>query len=157
MNVTSLTTKMIMSYKSIIYFSGILFLLGGLSSCDRERQVPVPYVYVSYTVYLNNPSSSNLRVPNSYVILPNEGNLGIILYRRTIGQTDDFIALDLTCTNEPLGSCKVAIDDTGFYLVCPCCGSKFSVWDGLVAAGPAKWSLKEYAASLTINSVYIHN
>ncbi|TSA32937.1 MAG: hypothetical protein D4R64_15155 [Porphyromonadaceae bacterium] len=148
---------MIMSYKSIIYFSIILLLLSELSSCNRERQVPVPFVYVNYTVYLNNPSNSNLRVPGSYLLLPNEGNLGIILYRRTIGENDDFIALDLTCTYEPLGSCKVAVDDSGFYLVCPCCGSKFSIWDGLVAAGPAKWSLKEYATSLTISTVRIYN
>jgi len=146
-----------MRYQSIIYFSGILLLLCGLSSCDRERQVAVPYVYVNYTVYLNNPSSNNLRVPGSSLILPNEGNLGIILYRRTLGEPDDFIALDLTCTNEPLGSCKVAVDDTGFYLVCPCCGSKFSIWDGLVAEGPARWSLKEYATSLTLSTVRIYN
>jgi nitrite reductase/ring-hydroxylating ferredoxin subunit len=148
---------MFMSYRSIIYFSSILLLLGGLSSCNRERQIAIPYVYVNYWVYLNLPSNNNLREPNSYLILPKEGNLGIILYRRTLGEVDDFIALDLTCTNEPLGTCKVAIDDTGFYLVCPCCGSKFSIWDGLVAAGPAKWSLKEYATSLTISTVRIYN
>ncbi len=146
-----------MRYKSTIYFSGILLLLGILSSCDRERQVPVPYVMVNYTVYLNNPSNSNLRVPGSYLMLPNEGNQGIILYRRTLGENNDFIALDLTCTNEPLGACKVALDETEFYLVCPCCGSKFSVWDGLVASGPAKWSLKEYATSMTISTVRIYN
>jgi len=146
-----------MSCKSIIYFSSILLFLGGFSSCDRERQVPVPYVYVNYTVYLNNPSNSNLKAPFNYLILPGEGNLGIILYRRTVGEPDDFIALDLTCTNEPLGSCKVAVDDTGFYLVCPCCGSRFQIMDGLVAAGPAKWSLKEYATSLTLSTVRIYN
>lgn len=157
MNVTSNTTKMIMRYKSIIYFSSILLFLGGSFSCDRERQVPVPYIFVDYTVYLNNPSNSHLKEPNSYLLLPNEGNLGIILYRRTVGDYNDFVALDLTCTNEPLGSCKVAFDDTGFYLVCPCCGSKFQVWDGLVAAGPAKWSLKEYPTLLTLSTVRIYN
>jgi Rieske Fe-S protein len=157
MNVTFNTTKMIMSYKSIIYFSLFLLLPCGFLSCNRERQVAVPYVYVNYTVYLNNPSNSNLRVPGSYLILPGEGNQGIILYRRTLGEINDFIALDLTCTNEPLGACKVAIDETGFYLVCPCCGSKYSIWDGLVAAGPARWSLKEYATSITISTVRIYN
>jgi Rieske Fe-S protein len=157
MNVTSNSIKMVMNYKSIIYFLGIFLLPALVSSCDRERQVPVPYVYVNYTVYLNNPSNDNLRVPGNYLILPNEGNLGIILYRKTIGEYNDFVALDLTCTNEPLGACKVAVDDTGFYLVCPCCGSKFSIWDGLVAAGPAKWSLKEYATSMTLSTVRIYN
>ncbi|MCX6224002.1 MAG: hypothetical protein NTV01_04535 [Bacteroidia bacterium] len=146
-----------MSYKSVIYFFSILLLSGGFSSCSRERQVPIPYIYVNYTVYLNNPSNNNLKAPFNYLILPDEGNLGIILYRRTVGESDDFIAMDLTCTNEPLGSCKVAIDDTGFYLVCPCCKSKFQIMDGMVAAGPAKWSLKEYATSLTLSTVRIYN
>ena len=146
-----------MHYKSIIYFSGILLLLVGLSSCSKERQVPIPYVYVNYTVYLNNPSNNYLKAPFNYLILPAEGNQGIILYRRTVGEPDDFIALDLTCTNEPLGKCKVAVDDTGFYLVCPCCGSKFQIMDGLVASGPAKWSLTQYSTSLTLNTVRIYN
>ncbi len=146
-----------MSYKSAIYLSGIIILLGIIPSCEREKQIPVPYVYVNYTVYLNNPSNNNLRVPGGHLLLPDEGNLGIILYRRTLGEDNDFVALDLTCTNEPLEKCKVAIDETGFYLVCPCCGSKFSIWDGLVAAGPAKWPLKEYATSMTISTVRIYN
>ncbi|MFO7616497.1 MAG: Rieske (2Fe-2S) protein [Bacteroidales bacterium] len=126
--------------------------------CDRERQVPVPYVYVNYTVYLTNPSNYPLRVPGSHLILPDEGNLGIILYRRTLGEPDDFIALDLTCTNEPLGSCRVELDaETGFYLVCPCCGSEYSVWDGYVTKGPARWPLKEYQTILTQNTVRIFN
>lgn len=157
MNVISVSTKLIMNYRSVIYFFAIFLFTVGLSSCNRERQVPIPYVYVNYTVYLNNPSNNHLRVPGSYLILPDEGNLGIILYRRSLGETNDFVALDLTCTNEPLENCKVALDETGFYLVCPCCGSKFSVWDGLVAAGPARWSLKEYATSLTISTVRIYN
>lgn len=146
-----------MSLKSVIYFSCLFLMTEAFSACDRERQVPIPYVYVNYTVYLNNPSNSSLKVPGSYLILPNEGNLGIILYRRTLGEDNDFIALDLTCSYEPLGSCKVAVDDTGFYLVCPCCGSKFSIWDGLVASGPAQWSLKEYATSMTMSTVRIYN
>lgn len=157
MNVTSKTINVVMGYKSIIYFSAILILTGLSGSCNRERQVPVPHVYVNYTVYLNNPSSSGLKVPGNYLILPQEGNLGIILYRKSMGEANDFVALDLTCTNEPLGTCKVKVDDTGFYLVCPCCGSKFTIWDGLVAAGPARWSLKEYATSVTQSTVRIYN
>jgi len=146
-----------MNYKSITYILGVLIGLMGMSSCDREKQVAIPYVYVNYTVYLNNPSNNNLKVPGNYLLLPNQGNLGIILYRRTLDEANDFVALDLTCTNEPLGTCKVAVDETGYYLVCPCCGSKFTIWDGLVAAGPAKWPLKEYNTSLTISTVRIYN
>jgi Rieske Fe-S protein len=148
-----------MSYRSIVYFSAILFLSVVSPSCSRERQVPVPEVYVNYTVYLSLPSNRHLSSMGEYLILPNLGNQGIILYRRSIGEMNDFIAMDLTCTNEPLGTCKVAVDDTGFYLICPCCKSKFQIMDGMVASGPAKWSLKEYTTTYSPggNSVTIHN
>jgi len=147
-----------MIWKSVTYISilTLVFLTG--SSCDRERQIPVPYVPVNYTVYLTNPSNYHLRVPGSHLILPDEGNLGIILYRKTMGDPDDFIALDLTCTNEPYGTCKVELDEeTGFYLVCPCCGSEYSVMDGYVTKGPARWPLKEYQTAQTQNTVRIFN
>jgi len=146
-----------MSYKSISYIFFFWILVWAGASCDRERQVPVPYVYVYYTVYLSNPIYSQLKVPGNYLILPDEGNLGIILYRRTFGNPDDFVALDLTCSNEPLESCKVAVDSTGFYLVCPCCQSQFSIWDGLVTKGPARWPLKEYKTTFVGNTVVITN
>ena len=153
-----------MIYKSTIYLSGIILLLLLIQSCNKERQVPVPYVYVNYTVYLNNPSNNNLRVPNGYLLIPDQGNMGIILYRRSdTVESDDFVAFDLTCTYEVQNpdslqrTCKLKVDNTGFYLECPCCGSKFTIWDGLVASGPARWSLKEYTTSLTISQVRIYN
>ncbi len=146
-----------MSYKSTIYISCFFILMIAGAACDREKQVPVPYVYVNYTVYLSNPANNNLRVPGNYLLLPDEGNLGIILYRRTLGNPDDFVALDLTCSHEPLESCRVAVDSSGFYLACPCCQSTFSIWDGLVASGPARWPLKEYATTFVGNTVRITN
>jgi Rieske Fe-S protein len=146
-----------MGLKLSKYILPFLILAALATSCDRERQIPIPFVYVNYTVYLNNPSNNHLRVPGSWLILPDEGNLGIILYRRTLGEADDFVALDLTCSNEPLGTCKVAIDSSGFYLVCPCCGSEFSIWDGYVTKGPARWPLKEYTTALGANTVRIFN
>ncbi len=42
-------------------------------------------------------------------------------------------------------------------LECPCCGSKFSIYDGFPASGPAKWQLKEYSTTFTGNTVRIYN
>jgi len=147
-----------MNYKSAKYIFIFFILILAGASCDREKQIPVPYVYVNYTVYLSNPSNNNLKNPGGYLVLPDEGNLGIILYRRyNFGDAEDFIALDLTCSNEPLESCKLELDEDGFYLVCPCCRSKFSVFDGLVAEGPARWPLKEYTTTYLGNTVRISN
>ena len=112
---------------------------------------------VNYTVYLNNPSNDHLRVPGGYLIIPNQGNLGIILYRVNYGSSEDFVAFDLTCSHEPTDTCTVQVDDTEYYLECPCCGSKFSIFDGFPAEGPAKWPLHQYETISNSNTVRIFN
>ncbi len=134
----------------------VVMIISGLA-CNREHQVPVPYIYVNYTVYLNNPSNNHLRVPGSHSLIDGQGNQGIFLYRKTLGEPDDFIAFDRTCTNEPLEGCIVALDSTGFYLECPCCGSKFSVFDGYPTQGPAKWPLKQYTTHYAGSTLRIYN
>lgn len=135
----------------------ILLTLVVAVSCGREQRIPVPYVPVNYTVYLNNPSNDNLRVPGGYLLLPDQGNLGIILYRANMGTDDDFVAFDLTCSHEPHDTCRVFVDETEFYLECPCCGSRFSIFDGFPAEGPARWPLQSYQTSSNSNTVRIYN
>ena len=142
--------------KLLICFGLIMLFLSGLS-CGREQQVPVPYIYVNYTVYLNNPSNSHLRVPGSHLVISGQGNHGIFLYRLTLGDSDDFIAFDLTCTYEPLENCVLELNDSEFFLECPCCGSTFSIFDGYPATGPAKWPLKQYETTNTGNTLRIYN
>ena len=138
-----------------VFFTLVLGII--LLACGREQQIPVPYVYVNYTVYLNNPSNDHLRVPGGSLILPDLGNHGIIIYRRSIGDVNDFVAFDLTCTHEPTDECIVYIDDTDFYLECPCCGSKYTIFDGLVAQSPARWPLKPYQTAFNANTIRIYN
>ena len=138
----------------LLFHSGLIL---STSSCGREQQIPIPYVPVNYTVYINNPSNDHLRVPGGSLIIPDQGNLGIILYRQSIGDSNDFVAFDLTCTHEPTDTCTVFIDDSGYYLECPCCGSKFSIFDGFPTNGPARWQLKEYEATFNGNTIRIYN
>ncbi len=143
-----------MNARFLIFISISLLFFG---SCGREQQIPVPYVYVNHTVYLNNPSNDNLRVPGGYQIIHNQGNHGILLYRISIGDYKDFVAFDLTCTHEPTDTCKLFMDETDLYLECPCCGSKFTAFDGFVAQGPARWQLKQYQTAFNGNTVRIYN
>lgn len=143
---------------SVLYvFLPVVFLLF-FSSCGREQQISIPYVPVNYIVYMNNPSNLHLGVPGGYLINTDQGNHGIILYRmNSFGDSGDFVAFDLTCTNEPTGNCIVAVDDSEFYLECPCCGSKFFIFDGYPSEGPARWPLKEYQTSFNGNTIRIYN
>lgn len=134
-----------------------ILLILAVTSCGREQRIPVPYVPVNHAIYLNNPSNDGLRVPGGYVLIPDQGNLGIILYRVSYGSDYDFVAFDLTCSHEPHDTCKVFVDETEFYLECPCCGSKFSIFDGYPAEGPARWPLLQYQTSSNSSTVRIYN
>lgn len=135
-----------------------IITIASFFSCGREQQIPIPYVPVNYTVYMNNPSNLHLGVPGGYLLIPGHGNHGIILYRKNnFGDSEDFVAYDLTCTHEPTGNCIVAVDDSDFYLKCPCCGSKYFIFDGYPSQGPARWPLKEYQTSFNGNTVRIYN
>lgn len=138
-------------------FRTVLIFLILTSACGREQQIPIPYVPVNHTVYLTNPSNDNLRVPGGYSIIQDQGNLGIILYRVSIGDVNDFVAFDLTCSHEPNETCKVFVDSTEFLLECPCCGSKFSIFTGFPSEGPARWPLKQYETSSNSHTVRIYN
>lgn len=138
----------------VLSFVFVLFLT---VSCGREQRIPIPYVPVNYTVYLTNPSNDDLRVPGGSLIISDQGNHGILLYRVSYGDSKDFVAFDLTCSHEPNENCIVFIDDTEFYLECPCCGSKFSIFTGYPSEGPARWPLKQYETASNENTVRIYN
>ncbi|MFC2132239.1 ubiquinol-cytochrome c reductase iron-sulfur subunit [Bacteroidota bacterium] len=137
----------------------VLLLIFSLSvfSC-REQEDYIPYVFVEEEIYLTNQSNSNLRVPGGYLIIPEKGVNGIILYRKSLGEYDDFVAFDLTCSYQPTENCVVEVDSNyGIFLECPCCGSKFYIYDGYVAEPPAKRQLSQYRTSFNNNIVRIFN
>jgi len=121
----------------------------------------IPDVYVNYLLNMDLPQYADLKFPGGFVYVANEGYNGIIVYHTL---DDQYIALERTCTYQPLEECSVIYaDDSGLFLRCGkeegrCCDSKFEM-DGTVLKGPALYPLKPYLVSrmgnnLTITSVY---
>ncbi len=135
-----------------------LIILIPIAFFECEKNNPVPDVYVYFEISLYNPLYQALRVPLSPVVIPNEGNKGIIVI-----QTEDqaFVAYDATCTYDPSGKWgKVVPDATGIFAKDTVCGSKFSLfYDGNVYEGPAKFPLKMYVVDYNPNkqTLLIHN
>lgn len=135
----------------------ILFiLLGNFSSCDNQS--PVPEVYVNFNIELNNPTFLPLNSVGSAVLIPYEGNKGIIVIRSSF---EEFLAFDATCTYDPEHEWgRVRIDQTMISATDTVCGSEFSlILNGAVTKGPAGLSLTQYVADYNqnLNSLHIHN
>jgi len=110
-------------YSLITLLSGTLFV-----SCNKE-QYPIPNVPVNVVLNLDLPSYIQLQNPGGYAYV-NGGSRGIIVYRNF----DECAVVDINPENQ-------------FELIDTCSGSIYSIVNGTVLAGPAKWGLRQYNTS----------
>ncbi len=122
-------------FLKIIGLSATTFIsLKVLNSCSTDS--PTAPQDVDFTIDLNDPAFSNLKVKGNFVIKDN-----IIIAHTSTGE---YVALSAKCTHEGTIIEYDVVDDI-FY--CPNHGSLFKK-DGSVQKGPAKKSLKRYNVEL---------
>lgn len=133
---------------SQIYNSFFLFCIISinllLTSCEEKEPYPIPNVPVNILLNLDLPSYQNLNAPGGWVYV-NGGSRGLIVYRNF----DEFVALDRHSTYNSDNNCAIASVDSINYFVLndSCSDSQYSILDGTVVTGPAKWGLKRYNTS----------
>lgn len=120
----------------IYFFTALLFL----TSC-KEEAYPIPNVPVNIILNLDLPSYQVLNSPGGTVYV-NGGSRGLVVYR----DFDQFVALDRHSTYNSQDECAVVQinPDNMFELIDTCSGSRFSIINGAVLEGPAKFGLKRY-------------
>ena len=143
---------MIIRLSKIKKISIAAILLFVTTTCNKDSYQNFPYVSVNITLSITNDLSA-LANGSSIVCPVLGGDKGIILFRLD----PDYFAYDRLCTNYPSDTCAVNIDNSGIRAVCPCCHSIFSLIDGSVSAGPAKYALKQYNAVSDGGRLYIRN
>ena len=123
--------------------SGLLLCAFLTNSCDEDKKYPIPNVPVNVQLNLDLPSYQPLNSPGGYAYV-NGGSRGLVVYRNF----DEFVALDRHSTYNSEDACAVVSvnPDNIFELIDTCSGSRFSIMNGGVLEGPAKWGLKRYTA-----------
>lgn len=113
------------------------------SSCKNE-EYPIPDVPVNISINLDLPSYQALNAPGGYVYV-NGGSRGIVVYRNF----DDFVALDRHSTYNSTDPCAIVSVNPAnqFELIDTCSGAIYSIMNGTVVDGPAKWGLKNYTTN----------
>ncbi len=141
--------------REIIRTGMILFLILGVEGC-KDKDDRVPYVFVDITLYLDLPEFSSLVTPGGYATISG-GSMGIVIYRKT---EEEFSAFDRHCTYKVSEYCRVHVDEnTGITAICECCGSVFSIYDGIPIEGSATRSLLRYNTNYNNNTkiLYLYN
>lgn len=126
-----------------------------LSACNQEvPEDPIPYVLVNEQINLNSLLYEELRLIGGTAYLEDAGVKGIVIYRAS---QDEYRAYDRACSFRPSMECeRVAVDDSGLFLVDTCCGSNFDFY-GFPSAGPARFPLREYLTYVSGSTLVIRN
>ncbi|MGV6860488.1 MAG: hypothetical protein ACWA41_01885 [Putridiphycobacter sp.] len=115
-----------------------------LTSCKEKEPFPIPNLPVNILLNLDLPSYQPLTVPGGWVYV-NGGSRGIVVYRNF----DEFIALDRHSTYNSEDECAIVnVDSINYFQLHDSCSTSiYSILDGTVINGPAKWGLKRYNTS----------
>ena len=123
--------------KFILWLPFLLFFL----TCKKEHQY-VPNVYVSLTIYVNDPANIVLQNVDGWKYFEG-GNRGVVVYRKS---QFEFAAYERTCPYKPEESNSiVAVDTTNnIILKDASCSSQFLLSDGSPISGPAVIPLRQF-------------
>lgn len=119
----------------------LLFLAMVLTTCETINHPTIPYKKVDFTIYPNDVMYYKLNTYGGYEYFTG-GVSGIVVYR-----LDEwtFLAYDRSCSFDWEESDSwIWVHPNGIMLVDSLCGSTYSILDGSVISGPAKWPLREY-------------
>lgn len=119
------------------------FYLALFQACDKDREHPVPYVFVDFDFNIIHYNLNSPGLSHQFSQAESGGYQGIIVYRLSM---DEFRAFDRACPCNP-HHCIVSIHpDDQVFASDPCCGSTFLLLDGSVVEGDAQFPLKQYQA-----------
>lgn len=131
----------------------ILFLFGIIVACKKNRDQPVPYFSFDTTINLDLPSYSNLKGVSGWAYVPNVGSKGVVVYRKSV---TEFVAFDRQSTVKGGIDCKSGLkvnSDNYLLLDDPCSSAQYSLYDGSVVKGGAKWGLRKYATEFNGSNI----
>ena len=126
-----------------------LLILFTLLSCADTIETRIPYRAVYLELDLTYQEQT--------------GFGGVLVYHGLSSNgTGAFFAFDAACPHEASANVIVDVDESAVYAICPKCGSKFELLNGIgnPVEGPCaeeKQALKQYVVDTNGNKIYIHN
>ncbi|MDR1557487.1 MAG: (2Fe-2S)-binding protein [Tannerellaceae bacterium] len=153
-----------MKYSSFASFACLLLFL--LSSCSKAYVSSIPDYPVYLELDLVFEDKDLIPVPAYKIYTPGNINQdvertgfgGILVYHglNSAGM-DAFYAFDAACPYEASRTTTVSVSDDHLYAVCPQCGSRYELLNGIgnPVEGPGREQLKAYHVSRNGNKIYV--
>ena len=141
--------------KKFVLFSIIsLFLVSCSSSDDTNPNCKfLLNIGVNVSVNLNLPQYSQLQFISNSVLIPNEGNKGVIITNSGTG----FLAWDAADPNHSQSSCSV-LNGTGLEGTCGCAeANTYSFITGQSLGVGLPCTLKRYRVEQSANTLFVTN
>jgi hypothetical protein len=127
----------------------VFFILVSCENVDDGSEVQVPRIPTDFVINLNLPDYADLQNPGGWLNLTG-GSQGILVYRLTL---TEFAVHDRHCTFQVPQGCRVSVDDSNLIAVDDeCCGSTFSVVDGVPLSGSARRPLLRFQTQYNPNT-----
>ncbi|MBU0487298.1 MAG: hypothetical protein KKA07_13145 [Bacteroidetes bacterium] len=134
-------------------FRIVSLILFSLLACKKDND-RIPEVAVDITIYISQPSFTNLQAINGWVYITG-GVRGIILYRAS---QEEIFAFERDCPYRPFDDCaRIEVEESGLIAVDSCCMSRFLLTDGTPIEGPASLPMKQYHTTFDGSVLYIYN
>jgi hypothetical protein len=132
-----------------------LFLLLAITgiTCKKEQQ-GVPYAYVNFTIYINDPQNIQLTTIGGWKYVAG-GYRGLVIYRKS---QSEFMIYDRACpVHADESDAIVEVDSSNILLKENKCGSQFLLSDGSTIGGPAVVPLQRYNYIFDGNALRVQN
>jgi nitrite reductase/ring-hydroxylating ferredoxin subunit len=141
-----------------------------ISSCDKKYVSNIPDFPVYLELDLRFEDRDLLGV-QAYKVLTSKninqaiektGYGGVLVYHGLSTAGTSYYAFDISCPHEATRSVVVEVDDDAIYAVCPKCGSKYHLLNGIgnPVSGPSQqegYYLKPYTVSTNGDRIIVNN
>ena len=150
---------------------GLLTLAGMALACSETIEMRIPVRPVSLELDLTYQDTALNAIQGWKIYRQQDvdqageytGFGGVLVYHGLDASGgDSFYAFDAACPYEASSSVLIGVDESAVYGICPQCGSKFELLNGIgnPVEGPAaqeRFQLKRYQTERTGNTIHVFN
>lgn len=133
----------------------IFVIVMQLCSCQPEHYQRNPFLQeakFSITLKLNLPKYNKLRI-GGVVQLDNVGLRGIVVAKIN----GHYMAWDRACPSQALSDCSQMTPSDNLFMLCPCTGVKYNLFNGLPLSGTSPYPMLNYQVVEEGNLLVISN
>lgn len=141
--------------RKVFLFIVLCFIIACEGDSNVNRNPFLVDISFQMTINTNLPQYSNLNFPGNFVIVPNIGLRGVVIYAPN---TSSLFAYELSDPNHAPSACST-LTVSGITASCPCGDdtNSYNILSGQPLTGNGRYGLKAYRVSRSGNIITVSN